>query len=155
MTRWVGLLPRMVAWLKAAHSGQVIIWVAVMMPLFISIVGITIDGGVVFDARRELQNLADGAARAGAMQIDQQVYRESSGARMVLDPLAARRAAAEYVVARAPDASAMIGADTQQVVIEVSRDAPTAFIRIVGINTVRIKATAPAAARFGIERRGA
>ncbi|MDE3075991.1 MAG: pilus assembly protein, partial [Chloroflexota bacterium] len=64
---------------RAKQPGQALIWTAVMMPLFLSMIGLTIDGGQVFDGRRQLQNLADAAARAGATQIDQQAYRASSG----------------------------------------------------------------------------
>ena len=49
----------------SAQSGQAIVWVAVMMPFFLSVVGLAIDGGIVFSARRELQNVADSAACRG------------------------------------------------------------------------------------------
>ena len=52
--------------LRSAHRGQAIVWTAVMLPLFLAIVGLAADGGLVFSARRELQNIADSAARAGA-----------------------------------------------------------------------------------------
>jgi len=37
-----------------ANSIEAVIWVAVMLPLFLSAIGLSIDGGVVFAARREL-----------------------------------------------------------------------------------------------------
>jgi len=135
---------------RAAEPGQVIAWVAVMLPLFLSIVGLAIDGGTVFDARRELQNVAASAARAGAMQIDQGVYRQSSGATVVLDVPAARQAAAEYVASQGHGFVATIDVEAKRVVVQVSRSVPTSFLRLVGISTVRITASAPAAARYGI-----
>ena len=135
---------------RAAECGQVIAWVAVMLPLFLSIVGLAIDGGTVFDARRELQNVADSAARAGAMQIDQGAYRQSSGATVVLDVPAARQAAAEYVASQGHGLAATIDVEPKQVVVQVSRNVPTSFLRLVGISTVRITAGAPAAPRYGI-----
>ncbi len=39
---WRGLA----AWLSVKVSGQAIVWPAVMMPLFLSVVGLAIDGGV-------------------------------------------------------------------------------------------------------------
>lgn len=133
-----------------AQSGQVIVWAAVMLPLLLSVVGLTIDAGVVFGARRELQNVADAAARAGAMQVDQQVYRESSGTNVVLDTGAARQVAAEYAARQGPQLSASIAAEPQQVMVQVSRDIPTSFLRVVGITTVRASATASANVRYGI-----
>jgi Flp pilus assembly protein TadG len=138
-------------WIVRGETGQALAWVAVMMPLFLSVVGLAIDGGTVFDARRELQNVADSAARAGAMQIDQGVYRQSSGATVVLDPVAAREAAAEYVSSQGSGFSATITVGSKTVVVQVSRNVSTSFLRLVGISTVHITASAPAAARYGIQ----
>lgn len=133
------------------ESGQAIVWIAAMMPVFISFVGLVIDAGVVFNAKRELQNLADGAARTGAIQLDVARYRETSGATVALDPAKARLAAAEEVAFRASsDWDWQIGADARAVVVKVSRPVRTAFIRIIGINTVPVGATALAQVRAGI-----
>ncbi len=94
--------------LAVRQRGQLIVWTAVMLPLFLSIVGLAIDGGLVFAARRELQNAADAAARAGAMQIDEGVYRESSGATVALDRGRARAIAAEYLAGRGTSLEASI-----------------------------------------------
>ena len=134
-----------------AEAGQALVWVAVMLPLFLSVIGLSIDAGTIFDARRELQNVADSAARAGAMQIDENTYRASSGSTVVIDPAAARRAAAQYVQSQGAGFSAAIDVAPQRVVVQVSRSVPTSFLRLVGIGTVRISATAPAAPRFGIQ----
>lgn len=136
-------------WLARAEAGQALVWAAVMLPLFLSVIGLAIDAGTIFDARRELQNVADSAARAGAMQIDQTVYRQSSGATVVLDTAAARQAASEYAASQG-NVAATVDVAPQQVVVHVSRDVPLSFLRLVGIGTVRITATAPAAPRHGI-----
>lgn len=147
--RWTWLKRQMAA-AGRDESGQTIVWTAVMLPLFFAIIGLAIDGGVVFSARRELQSVADSAARAGAMQVDQQAYRESAGANVVLDEGAARQVAAEYVASQGPGVSAVISAEPKQVTVQVSRDTPTSFLRLVGVGTVRISATAPAQVRYGI-----
>ncbi|MFN8472167.1 MAG: TadE family protein [Anaerolineae bacterium] len=138
-------------WLKREDAGQAIVWVAVMLPLFLAVVGLTIDGGVVFNTRRDLQNVADSAARAGAMQIDQRAYRESSGQRVVLDGGAAQEAAAGYVASQGRDLSAEIGVEPQRVVVRVERTVPTTFLTLVGLSSARVTATASAEARYGIE----
>lgn len=130
--------------------GQAIVWAAVMLPLFLSVVGLAIDAGVVFDARRELQDVADAAARAGAMQVDQQIYRSSSGKTVVLDQPAARQVAAQYIADQSSGIMATITIDPQRVVVEVSRNVPTSFLRLVGLSTIRVSAVATAAARYGI-----
>ena len=137
---------------RRGERGQAIVWAAVMLPLFLAVVGLALDGGLVFSYRRNLQNVADAAARAGAMQIDQRVYRESFGQRIVLDPASAREVAGSYVAAQGNGVAAEIAADPDRVVVHVSREVPTGFLRMVGFDRVRIDAVAPAEVRYGIER---
>ena len=143
---------RATCWRRKGRPGQAIIWVAVMLPLFLSIVGLAIDAGIVFSARREAQNVADAAARAGAMQIDQPIYRTSAGATIVLDQDAAYRVAAKYAAGQGRGLVATIVVGPQRVVVGVSRRVPTSFLRLVGMTSVRVSATAPAEVRFGIDR---
>lgn len=140
-----------VLWPRRAEPGQMLVWVAVMLPLFLSVVGLAIDAGSVFAARRELQNVADGAARAGAMQIDIDAYRQSSGEKLALHPAKARQVAAEYVANEPAEVTVTIEADGNGVVVEARREVRTSFLQLVGVTTVRISATAPAAPRYGIE----
>lgn len=135
---------------RQRHRAQVLIWVAVMLPLFLSVIGLAIDGGLAFSERRELQNDADGAARAGAMEIDQQSYRSSGGASLVLDQSAARAAATEYLISQGTGSAATIDVEPTRIVVQLSRTMPTAFVRLVGISTMRIAATAEARPRHGI-----
>jgi Flp pilus assembly protein TadG len=125
-----------------------------MLPLFLAVVGLAIDGGLVFNARRDLQNVADAAARAGAMQIDEAVYRLTE--EVVLDGTRATLVAAEYLEDHGDGRTYRITvepADTpRRVLVEVEDEIPTAFMRLAGIATVRIKAEAPAEARYGIEQ---
>jgi Flp pilus assembly protein TadG len=134
------------------QRGQVIVWTAVMLPLFLSVIGLALDGGLVFAARREAQNAADAAARAGAMQIDERAYRESGGTRVVLDLGRARATAAEYLAGYGTSLTASVAAEPEQLVVQVSRDVSTSFVRLVGISTVRIAASATGEPRHGIER---
>ena len=94
-----------------AQRGQVIVWTAVMLPLFLSVIGLALDGGLVFAARREAQNAADAAARAGAMQIDERAYRESGGTRVVLELGRARATAAEYLAGYGTSLTASVAAE--------------------------------------------
>src|SRR5688572_22618740 len=138
--------------LGAAQRGQAIAWTAVMLPLFLAIVGLAGDGGLVFSARREIQNVTDSAARAGAQQIDLRVYRESRGRTVVLDESAARRVAAEHAERQGNDLEVRIEVNPNRVRVEAARDAPTSFLRLIGIGTVQVSAAATAEVRHGIER---
>lgn len=132
------------------QRGQVIVWVAVMLPFFLAIIGLASDGGLVFQQRRELQAMADGAARAGANQLDQGAYRASD--LTVLNPVAAQGAAESYLARQSPGVGVTVVADQRRVVVHVQRQVPTSFLRIVRITTVTIGATAVAEVRNGIEQ---
>jgi hypothetical protein len=139
-----------------AKAGQALPLVALVLPLLLAVIGLALDGGVVFDAHRELQNVADTAAHAGASEIDLGVYRQSGGT-LVLDARSAEAMARDYVAdynaLHRPDQrvsmddAAVIGRD--RLVVHVSRVVNTAFLRIVGISNVRIAAVAGGSARSG------
>jgi uncharacterized membrane protein len=142
---WRRLSARLVA-------GSAIVWVAVTLPLFVSLVGLAIDGGVVFNARRELQNVADAAARAGAMQIDEGIYRASSGTTVVLATGRAEEAARKYLEANGSRQTADVRASADRVVVTLTTSVSPAFLRLVGITSVPVEATAPAEVRYGVDR---
>lgn len=126
------------------------IWVALMLPLFLSIIGLAIDGGIVFNARRQLQNVADSAARAGAGFIDERRYRDTSGKDLVIARSQARAAASQSLSSQAPDVRATVTADGRRVVVRVWREVPTTFLRLASIETVRVGATGEAGLLRGI-----
>ena len=129
---------------------------AAALPVLVAISGLALDGGVVFAARRELQNVADAAARAGAAEVDAAAFQRSGGV-VVLDGPRALAVASAYVA----DYNALHRADQQvavddvtlagrdRVLVVVHRDARTAFLRIVKIPSVSIRAEATATVRAG------
>ncbi len=148
---WLGSTKPLLA-IEPLESGQVVVWVAVMLPFFLSMLGLAADGGLVLANRRELQNVADSAARNGAAQVDQNVYRQSSGQTLALDTSKARQVAAAFITGAEPQAAATISADPQRIVVQIGRDMPTSFLRLAGITTVHVGATSVAQPRFGITR---
>ena len=139
---------------RTSESGQAIVWVAVMLPLFLSVIGLALDRGIVFSARRELQNVADSAARAGATQIDERRYRDSGGTVVAIAEGPAQELAAGAIQAQAGDIEASIAADQDKVVVQVWREVPTSFLRLVKIDTVRVGARGEARVLRGITEGG-
>lgn len=127
--------------------------VAILMVGLVAVVGLVTDGGMVFTQRRDLQNVADAAAAAGASQIDEDTYRGSAGETVVLDENAAYGAATRYLDDEGGlDYSVTVG--PSRVDVSVSRQATTGFLRVLGIDGVEIDATATAQPRHGIESAG-
>lgn len=131
-----------------AEEGQVLVMAALMMLGVISVVGLVADGGLVFAQRRDLQNVADAAAAAGAMQIDEAAYR-STGT-VLLDEQQARGAAASYLEAEG-DLDYTVSVLPDRIEIAVSRHASTGFLRVIGIDGIAVTASASAAPRYGVE----
>jgi Flp pilus assembly protein TadG len=140
------------------HSdAQALVWFAVALPMFLAIAGLAIDGGILLTSRRQVQSVADGAARAGATRLDLDRLRSSGGADVELDRVLAREATSAYLDERlarevdwqaAPTALVEIGARRVHVVIQGTLH--TAFLRVVHIESVPVSASAFADVQYGI-----
>jgi Flp pilus assembly protein TadG len=132
-----------------AREGQALLWAAVMLPFFLGVIGLAIDGAAVFAARRSCQAVADGAARAGAMELDVGQYRESDGATVLLDPALAGQAAEDYL-ARRGWADAAVAAGRDGVTVVAGRTVSLGLMRLFGRESVRVTATGRAVPYHGI-----
>jgi len=137
---------------------QALVWFVLLLPLFVAIAGLVIDGGVLLTSHRQLQSVADGAARAGATRLDTALLRASAGADIRLDPTLALDASRAYISTALlgntldwqapPDAQIQVG--TRRVNVLIRGSTRTAFLRIVHIDSVAVEATAFADVQFGI-----
>jgi uncharacterized membrane protein len=135
--------------LHEEDDGQVMILVAILMVGLVAVVGLVTDGGMVFTQRRDLQNVADAAALAGASQIDENAYRQSAGETVSLDQSAAYTAAVGYLEQEG-GLNYAVDVAPGGVDVSVSRRASTGFLRVLGIDGVEISASASAEPRHGI-----
>lgn len=129
------------------ESGQVASIVAVSMLGLLAVVGLVIDGGLMFSARRQLQSLADGAARAGAMAIDERTLRETKDDAVQLDAAAAETAARSYLAAANFQGEAEVLAESEQIEVRLRKTSNTALIGFVGIDEFDSSAVATAVPR--------
>jgi uncharacterized membrane protein len=118
----------------------------------LALAALVIDGGLLFAERRDLQGLADGAARAGAMAVDEDVLRETGAVR--LDPAAAQAAAERYLETTGVEGTVRIDADTLSVTVDLQESRPTLMMGLLGVRTVDVAAHAVARPRVGIEEAG-
>jgi Flp pilus assembly protein TadG len=141
-------------WRSAA---QAMVWFTLALPMFVSMAGLAIDGGVLLASRRQLQSVADGAARAGATRLDLERLRASGGVDVQLDQALAVDAASTYLAERLVrdlawqiTPTAHVDAASRRVHVEVRGTLRTAFLRIVHIESVPVEASAFADVQFGI-----
>jgi uncharacterized membrane protein len=117
----------------------------------LAFVGLAVDGARMFTARRDLQNVADSAALAGAGEVDEVAYRDSGGERVVLDPARARAAVDRVLAVSGLPAGTAIDVEVEpdRVRVHVERPVPTTFLRIVSLREQRIGASASASPQTG------
>lgn len=131
-------------------SGQVAPLIAVCMLGLLAVAGLVIDGGVLFAARRDLQSLADGAARSGAMAIDEQALRDSGGNRIYLNPGEAEVAVTDYLNLVEFAGTAETNASDESVRVTLHKRHRTVLLSIVGIRTVETRASSTAGPRSAL-----
>jgi hypothetical protein len=118
-----------------SEEGQVLPIVALLLVVFIGLLGLAIDVGRLYVAKTELSRAADSAALAGVIELP--------------DIVAAQNRATAYLTENVPDATASFPATSQdyQIRVKASRTVDMTFMSIFGFDQVDLDATA--AAGFG------
>lgn len=105
------------------ERGQITV-VTIGFFLFLGLLAVVVvNSSAAFLERRELDNLADGAAIAAADGLSEEIfYRQGADERVQIDPQQARRLAAAYVAASGQRARLVqVSADGDQVHVRVER----------------------------------
>jgi uncharacterized membrane protein len=132
------------------ESGAVAPLVAVMLLGLLAVTALVVDEGVIFAARRDLQGLADGAARAGAMALDVETLRETEEVR--LDPQEAEATASAYLRAAGFAGGSSVSADILSVTVHLSDARSTVMMGLLGVDSVQVEARSVARPRTGIDQ---
>jgi Flp pilus assembly protein TadG len=138
--------------LRRRQQAQALAWFVMVLPLFLSVIGLAIDGEAVLRAHRRAQGAADGAARTGASHIQIGRARAMPGAADVLDPVAAQQAAVDYVGSVYPDLNVKTQADERLLAVVVREPVTPTFLRLLRITTVQVEARSEARPRGGVDR---
>lgn len=121
-------------------------WLAALLLFLLPLVGLVSDGGYLFAQDRLLQQLADGAARRGAEQLDVNAYRLGGGIGLAV--VAAEQAADDYVRQEDPGATGSVAADAAAVTVHLERRVPLHIFHLLHPDPVTIRATAAARVRM-------
>jgi Flp pilus assembly protein TadG len=119
--------------------GQAALIVLMLAVFFLLLLGLVSDGGLLLSQRRDLQGLADGAARAGAAAIDPGTVRTSHVPQ--IDPAVAQTQISRYLAAAGFSGSAQVSPTPAQVRVELSGTYSLAFAKLVGIGSATLHAT--------------
>ena len=135
---------------QASEDGQILVLTVVVALALLAILGLVADGGLILARHRELQGLADAAARAGAAQLDEASYRASNGRTATLNPTQAQAAAGRYLQTVRFGGEASIAATPGEVTIGLSEVVRPIIFSSVGIGPIRLAVHAVARPRTGI-----
>ena len=110
--------------------------------------GLVFDGGQILTARRDANNLARQAARAGAQQLDEASVRAGNP---TLDATAAEAAARDFLARRdiTPTSVSVVGST---VTVTVAITQPTRLLALVGIDERTVTSTAAARSARGVSQ---
>ena len=124
----------------------------VLLPVLLALAGLAIDSGQALVVRREVQALADSAARAGAAELDEAVLRSDPFAAPALDPVLATDAALGYVAELQPAATAtVVEVDARHIKVRVvSPPVRLTLLQLAGVGPIQLEATARSEPRIGI-----
>ena len=136
--------------MKHAEEGSVTVFVTVFMLALLVVAGLVIDGGRMLAARREVANVAESAARAGAQEIDTGAARTS--AMVQLDPVAAQRTATSFLAASGYDGTVTVQANTVHVKVTATRR--LFILGIAGMRDATLTAKGEARGVRGVSEEG-
>ena len=131
--------------MKRDQSGQASVFLVGVLRIGLMFVGLAVDGA------RNLENVADSAALAGASSLDEGVYRSSGGLDVRLNALEARRAVADVLSQSSLPADTRVTVDVanDRVVVQVTRPVHPLFLGLVGLGPQQIGAHASASPQTG------
>ena len=125
------------------ERGAVLVAGLLLTLALLIVLGAAVDIGRAFIERRALVSLADQAALSGSQSVDLAALHAG---RLALDPNQAQ-ANASAVLATEPQVRAHASADTASVTVDVRRTIPTVLLRLVGVSTLTVRASATAGPR--------
>jgi Flp pilus assembly protein TadG len=123
-----------------AERGAIGVFLAVLVPGLLLIIGLAVDGGAKVAATQRANAIADEAARAGGQALD---VSAALAGQVRVDPAAAVAAAQDYLDRTGVQGTVtVVDADTLQVSTTLSE--PTTFLGLIGISTLTVDGTGTA-----------
>lgn len=116
--------------------GSVTVWAISATVACVLIIGLVIDGGTMLRARSDAFALASSAARAGAQELASAAAVQGL---TVLDPVAAERAALDYLAAHG--ASGTVAITDETITVTVTSATSLQLLRLAGAETASFTAT--------------
>jgi len=136
------------------ESGQYLVWFLIMFPLILALIGLAVDGGIMYREYRRAQIAADTAAQAAAHEVDVAHFAATNEVILEADAFAvAQHYAGLNSWGRARVTQVAVLPDNRVRVI-AQANVPTFFMRAIGIPSVRVGIVGYARPAFGLNVEG-
>lgn len=123
-----------------SERGAISLFLAVLVPGLLLIIGLAVDGGAKVAATQRANAIADEAARAGGQALD--IPAALTG-QLQVDPAAAVTAAQDYLDRNGVEGQVtVVDGDTLQVTTTITE--PTVFLGLIGISTLTVEGSGAA-----------
>jgi Flp pilus assembly protein TadG len=133
-----------------AERGAIGVFLAVLVPGLLLIIGLAVDGGAKVAATQRANAIADEAARAGGQALD---VSAALAGEVRVDPAGAIVAAQDYLNRNGVQgAVAVVDGDTLQVTTTITQ--PTTFLGLIGISTLTVEGVGTADLILGTGQNG-
>ncbi len=119
---------------RGASEGLILM----MLATLVGFAGLAYDGGMVFNARRDANNMAATAARAGANVIDIDAFYDTGKAEIHPDGTDVAWAAVQ-TAGGVPLEATISGEINERILVRVQTEYETAFLKFFGIGTFTIE----------------
>ncbi|MGX5655507.1 TadE/TadG family type IV pilus assembly protein [Geodermatophilus nigrescens] len=122
------------------ERGAISVFLAVLVPGLLLIIGLAVDGGAKVAATQRANAVADEAARAGGQALD---VAAALAGQVQVDPAAAVAAAQDYLGRTGVQGTVtVVDGDTLQVTTTITE--PTTFLGLVGISALTVEGSGTA-----------
>jgi hypothetical protein len=131
----------------AGDEGSVLLLVLGFTAVLVALVAVVADVSVLLLAKRGVASAADGAAVAGAQQLDRaSLYAGGLGDQLPLDPAEVASAVSAYERTVEPRTALEVSVDGASVRVRAARRVRLPFGRYAGVGAVTVRAVATARA---------
>ena len=135
------------------ERGAYIALTVVGLPLVMVLMGLVVDGGLMFRSERRAVALTSAAAHVAAQQIDENFFVGTN--EVLVNPGAAVRAATSmFAYAPADLKLERVQVSGNRVTVRAIISYPTVFMRIMGLPTIKLRIESSAEPKYGIESMG-
>jgi hypothetical protein len=134
------------------EQGQTLFQAALFLPILLVMLGLVVDGGLMFANYRRAQVAADTAAHAASLQVSREVFWESNSVALAWEKSA--NVAREYgdYNSRGQMVIRRVAVGPNWVRVEADAILPTIFFRFLGVPDIRVRVVGEAYPAYGIDQ---